>query len=515
MFISGPAEVLEGNSAQYTAVVFPTTMKGSLRWSLEGSRTGASLDSNGLLTTTENGNSDSSLKIRVQFIPEDGDFILVTKDIVEKRRIYPSTSQLSISGATMLSAPETYTLQCSATNITGDYIVEWALGGDIASVAVIENATNSSCVVLPETVMGAVAGTISATARKRYNNSTIGTFSLNISAVNDTIAEADAGVCAALYAAGLCANEGYITKDEARLITAEDLNPPASYGGSIFHAYKSQIKTFDGFKYFTSVLYVPTCLFYESTIKSITLPSSVTSIEVSAFYASQLNSINFPIALSSIKDKAFENCSKLSNIYIESITAWCNLKITGDTSFSFSNNPLKYGGGNIYLKGKLLTEVIIPEEVTSLRREVFYACSNIKSIILHEGITNISKAAFQYSGIESIIIPDNLSTLPVDVFSGCENLVSVKIGAGITSIGSEAFRVCQNLTTIICMRKNSPSLGSNVFGESSFQWTGYNTASQGINTLYVPTDATGYEEGQWLDPLCNSEKCGFTISKTL
>lgn len=451
VFISGSAEVLEGNSAQYTAVVFPTTMKGSLRWSLEGIRTGTILDSNGLLTTTENGNSDSSLKVRVQFIPEEGDFILVTKDIVVKKRIYPSTSQLFISGATMLSAPETYTLQCSAANITGDYIVEWALGGDIASIAVIENATNSSCVVLPETVMGAVAGTISATARKRYNNSTIGTVSLNISAVNDTIAETDVSVCAALYKAGLCANRGYITKDEARLITAEDLQPGTSYSTSIFYAQKDYIKSFDGFQYFTGLIKVPDYLFYScNKLTSITIPDNVISIGRNAFQSCAFTSITIPNSVTEIGKYAFQYCRYLIN-------------------------------------------VTLPNNITKIGEYLFSECSGLKSITIPDNVTHIGMSAFYHnSALETVILKGTVTDIERHGFSGCLSLKNISI-----------------------YTNSAPTAAVGAFGTDNTEYVGRNTYNTGENTIYVPADATGYETGEWLDPLCSSEKCGFTLSKTL
>ena len=54
-----------------------------------------------------------------------------------------------------------------------------------------------------------------------------------------------------------------------------------------------------------------------------------------------------------------------------------------------------------------------------------------------------------------------------------------------------------------------------MFGNSPDNYTGRNTYNTGENTLYVPAGATGYDTGQWLDPLQNAEKCGFTLSATL
>ncbi len=473
VFISGPTEVLEGNNAQYTAVVFPTTMKGSLRWSLEGSRTGTSLDSNGLLTTTENGNSDSSLKVRVQFIPEEGDFIFVTKDIVVKKRIYPSTSQLSISGSTMISSPETYTLQCSATNITGDYIVEWALGGDIASVAVIENATNSSCVVLPEEVMTAVAGTISATARKRYNNSTIGTVSLNISAVNDTIAETDAGVCAALYAAGLCANEGYITKDEARLITAEDLQPGQSESTSVFYAQRKNIKSFDGFKYFTGVLELGDHLFRNCTgLTSITIPNNVTSIGNYAFGScTGLTSITIPNNVTSITYGAFYYCMGLQNVILPN-----NIESIGMSVFTHCTG---------------LTSIVIPDSVTMIENYAFDNCTNLTSVLLSKNITFIGGGVFSgCESLEEIVFPDTLKSIGAQAFSRCKSLQKIHIPGGVTSIGNNAnaFNACSGLTSIT-IDENNTTYDSRDNCNAIVQ-TNNNKLITGCNTTIIPNSVT-------------------------
>ena len=83
----------------------------------------------------------------------------------------------------------------------------------------------------------------------------------------------------------------------------------------------------------------------------------------------------------------------------------------------------------------------------------------------------------------------------------------------ITNLNS-AFFGCLNLKEIYLPWKVAPIINSNTFGHNSSFYTGYKTKGTG-NKLYIPSDATGYDSGYWLDPLQNSSKCGFTISKTL
>ena len=68
-------------------------------------------------------------------------------------------------------------------------------------------------------------------------------------------------VMSILYAKGLSANPNYMTKDEAAAITESQLKPVSSYSGSIF--YKSGIKTFEEFKYFTNIKVIPIYCFFD------------------------------------------------------------------------------------------------------------------------------------------------------------------------------------------------------------------------------------------------------------
>ena len=82
-------------------------------------------------------------------------------------------------------------------------------------------------------------------------------------------------------------------------------------------------------------------------------------------------------------------------------------------------------------------------------------------------------------------------------------------------MGQEAFLKCVSLKTIICKATTAPeAVYSGALGGSD-GYVGRNTYNTGENTLYVPVGATGYDKGQWLDPLQNANKSGFTLSATL
>ena len=103
-------------------------------------------------------------------------------------------------------------------------------------------------------------------------------------------------------------------------------------------------------------------------------------------------------------------------------------------------------------------------------------------------------------------------------FRGCSGLTSIDLtpfaAAPITNINS-VFDGCINLSNIVMPWNIAPGTNMWSFGSQETTYTGLNTRSTGKNILYVPSDATGYDSGYWLDPLCNASKCGFTLSKTL
>ena len=103
-----------------------------------------------------------------------------------------------------------------------------------------------------------------------------------------------------------------------------------------------------------------------SSLTSITLPEGVTSIGEWAFSdCSSLTSITLSESVTSIGNGAFEDCSSLTAVHISSIEAWCKISFE-----DYDSNPLYYAH-NLYLNGELVTELVIPESVTSIGNYAF------------------------------------------------------------------------------------------------------------------------------------------------
>ncbi len=181
-----------------------------------------------------------------------------------------------------------------------------------------------------------------------------------------------------------------------------------------------------------------------SNLMSITIGSSVTSIGGEAFYGcSSLTSIVIPDSVTSIGKYAFYDCSSLTSVYITDISAWYGIDF--DSSYS---NPLYYGA-NLYLNNTLVTDLVIPDTVTSLGY-MFTGCSSLTSIVIPDSVTSIGDFAFYgCSSLTSVVIPDSVTSIGEGAFVYCSSLTSVEIPDSVTSISRQTFLGCSSLTSIV------------------------------------------------------------------
>lgn len=563
IFITGRTTILEGESEQYNVIVFGAEVK-SIFWAIpSGKNEYVSIDINtGILNTIEWG-SDTTITLRAT-IETDKGYSIKEIEVFIKAREYPTATNTSIIGKPLIGEEyQTYSLSYPDT-VTGELTLEWSLTG-FDEYAEIYSSEGTSCTIrkLEKMVIQSVEGTISCNVIKNLSGEVLFTVSKTLSVVNPDIAETDPGICKALYDAGLSSHENYILKEEAAIITADRLYPDPTTNTSIFYKQLTRIQSFNGFQYFTRMNSISknlfkSCLFLKSIIlptsikaieadafmgctelvdiviphgvttigsqafnvcqslRSVTIPDSVTTIEHNAFRSCKsLTSITIPDSVTTIGESAFEGCTSLTsvtignsvteigygafsacysmqNLYITNLSAWCRINFMDDMSVPFYQT----GNGKLYLNGNLSEELIIPSDITEIKPYTFYNFKILSNVIIHDKVTSIG----------------------IKAFYGCRTLSSISLPSSVLSIGSQCFRYCPALKSITCLHEIAPFVESDVFGYSSDvsdSYTGRDTYNTGENTLFVPVGATGYDTGAWLDPLCNAEKCGFTLSPTL
>ena len=124
-------------------------------------------------------------------------------------------------------------------------------------------------------------------------------------------------------------------------------------------------------------------------LTSVTIPNSVTSIGKYTFYdCSGLTSVTIHNSVASIGEYAFSGCRGLTAVYITDLDAWCKIE------FAYINsNPLYYAH-HLYLNGKEVKDLVIPNSVTSIGSSAFQGCSGLTSITIPNSVTSIGGQAF-------------------------------------------------------------------------------------------------------------------------
>lgn len=253
------------------------------------------------------------------------------------------------------------------------------------------------------------------------------------------------------------------------------------------------------------------------SIKSITIPASVTRIGSAAFSECEnLEKVNIPNGVTIINQFVFYKCKGLKSVVIPA-----GVTKISTYAFKYCENlegitipqKVKIIGQQAFGDCKKIKKIVIPKSVNTIENSAFYNCVALKSVSVPDSITKIEGGAFSdtawlnskkngivYIGkiaycvkgtcpkkvtiksgtvlvtggvfsrcenLESITLPKSLKHIGSFAFEGCTSLKSISIPSGVRSIGEYAFNKCTNLSKV-SVPNSVDIIGSYAFNKTAW-----------------------------------------------
>ena len=184
------------------------------------------------------------------------------------------------------------------------------------------------------------------------------------------------------------------------------------------------------------------------------------------YYAGCVTAIHFGSNIDIINAAMCRNCRDLTEVNLpDGITSIGGYAFQNCTNLALTVLPdgITSIGNNAFQNCTNLALTVLPDGVTSIGVEVFQNCTNLALTVLPDGVTSIGLRAFAgCTNLALTVLPDGVTSIDVGAFAGCTNLALTVLPDGITSIGNNAFQNCTNLALTV-LPDGVTSIGVEVF----------------------------------------------------
>ena len=240
--------------------------------------------------------------------------------------------------------------------------------------------------------------------------------------------------------------------------------------------------------------------FSYTPVTSITLPQSLRMIDRFAFRDTRLAKVDLgpnvesvPLAFAMVPTLK-EITVSADNPYMTSIDgALYDKEVTTLIAYpcaaveaSLPSTLTALGEAAFY--SSQITELVIPDQVTTLGDDVFNNAQMLRRVVLPPNLRVLPNAAFcNCYSLEEVVFNKALRNVDNWVFYSCYQLRSITLHGNVKRLSDSAFQLCSMLSEITCLAPQAPAINSNTFS---------GVAPQGV--LTVPE---GSDYSSWLDVL--------------
>ena len=210
--------------------------------------------------------------------------------------------------------------------------------------------------------------------------------------------------------------------------------------------------------------------FAGSKMTEIIIPQSVTIIGAKAFDSSALRIVHIPKSVTLIESDAFNKAIYVSMVHIDDFASWCNIEFDSITANPFNTNDSSTNRW-FYIDDQPVFDIVIPEQVTTIKNYAFYNCKTMGSIYIPKDVKSIGEKAlyncaghliidanqpdydyarspFHNSQFKKVTFGDNIEIVGANFMTDCLKLKEVVLGKNLKSLSGSAFFRSEYITTV-------------------------------------------------------------------